>query len=158
MKRLLLILLLTGCVSNPKGELAGDRVAVTIEGLGSIQYVKSEYTKNLKALGYTVYNLTHTYNKPIVADVCIGHSFGGGRLMRNDVKCKLVITLDAREWNASNNDSYVSEHAKHFNLYQTSGLRGYVIVGAVNKEIKNCSHTRMPKCVTVEIMDILNKQ
>lgn len=155
-KKLLLILLLTGCVSTLKTSVTGTKTAVLIEGLGSAPTVKNAYNEYLKSLGYTVYNTNHTEKKLIKANLCIGHSFGGGRLMRDDVTCDIVITMDAREWNASKNDSYVTKHKVHYNFYQQSGPRGYPVEGAVNKDMGRVGHMSLPKASFNYVSEILN--
>lgn len=156
LKILLMVFLLIGCVTNPKTPLVGEKVAVTVEGLGDYPYVENAYTKELEAMGYTVYNLNYKFEKPIEAHVCIGHSFGGGRLMKFDVSCEIAFTLDAREWRFKNNDSYFSHYPKHYNFWeQRSLLRGYPIGNAINIEIKDASHIRLPRAAKSQILSIL---
>ena len=136
--------MLSACVSNPASI---TKKMITVEGLGSLPYLAKQYPN--------AQHLNWKYKGPIRADICLGHSFGAGRLMRDDVKCGIVITLDAREWKASQNSKYVSTHSKHYNFYQTSGLRGYPIKNAVNKKVTGTSHTDLPRAAKDMVKEIL---
>jgi len=155
-----IVTFMTSCsaINNPTHPYISGKKAILVEGLASynIGFVRNAYKDDLERLGYAVFSEPYTVQGPIKADLCIGHSFGAGRLMRSDVSCDLVITMDAREWKASNNDSYISKHIKHYNFYQSGSFRGYPIKGAINKEIKGVSHVGLPKKVKDDVMKKIN--
>lgn len=142
------------CVGTLKTPVTGHQTAILVEGLGSAPYLKNALNAGLEKQGYTVYNTNWKHSGTIKATVCIGHSFGGGRLMKLDVECGTVITLDAREWNASKNDSYVSIYKTHYNFWEDQDLlRGYTIQNAINRKIKS-SHIGLPKAASPQVLEI----
>ena len=125
--------------------------------MGDLPIAKKTYKDRLEKLGFKVFSLNYKYKGPVKADICMGHSFGGGRLMKNDVECALVFTFDAREWKFTNNDSYVSNHALHYNFFQTRGLRGYPIKKAHNFEIIDRGHMRLPEQSCGHVLEIIKR-
>lgn len=153
----LLMWMLVACVQDPKSIPEGDRVAILSEGLGDQPFLANALREGLVKQGYTVISTTYKYKGPIKAKVCAGHSFGGGRMMRNDVTCDIVLTFDAREWDASKNDSYKTRHKVHYNFWEKQDLlRGYPIEGAVNIEVK-ANHIGLPKAAATKALEITAK-
>lgn len=120
-----------------------------IEGLGSFLFYKhlsGALESSLRELGHQVEVYPWDIKKMPPVDVIIGHSFGAGYAIKNQLKCQTLITLDARRWDFWNN--YKMERhfncKMHFNYYQDRGLRGYRIEGAFNMKIHRTSHTRLP--------------
>lgn len=154
-------MLATSCTSTKVVESGTGKTAILVEGLASYTagFVRNNYKTELEELGYTVYSEPYTTNKPIKADVCIGHSFGGGAVINKFIFCKLLITMDPREWKASNNDNYVSpcidNECQHYNFWEEKDLlRGYPVAGAINKKISS-SHVALPGTIKSEILDII---
>jgi len=135
-----------------------ENSAYLVEGLASYEagYVRKAYASDLEALGYVVHSVPYTFKGVIKAALCIGHSFGGGRLMRADVHCKVMITMDARSWKSSMNDKYVTTQKIHHNYYQSGMFSGHPIKGAMNTNITGVSHIGLPKKVKSQVMEGIN--
>jgi hypothetical protein len=120
------------------------RIAL-IEGLGSYYYgrhLSKVLETPLREMGNTVITYPWDVQTLPLMDVIIGHSFGAGYAIKRNHRCKLLITLDARRWDFWNNSRLASPSnaGMHVNYYQTSGLRGYPIEGAVNFKTPATSH------------------
>lgn len=137
------------------------RIAL-IEGLGAYHFTKflrRAYKDKLEELGHTVVVYPWTVKTIPMFDVIISHSMGAGYAIRNNHKCKLLITMDARVWDFWNNSKLVkpSNAKHHMNIYQTKGFRGYEIDGAFN--VLNLeswvTHTNLPKNSLNRVLFIL---
>lgn len=126
------------------------RSCILIEGLFSHKkgYVRNVFQKPLEARGYKVYSEPWNTKRELKADICIGHSFGAGRLLRDLVECETLITMDARYWDFYNNSKYlrpaISTCSNHYNFYQKIPLRGHPVRSAHNFDLGFCGHTRLP--------------
>lgn len=148
MKYIILILLLSACVSNPKSI---TKEMVTVEGLGGAPYLASQFPK--------ADNLNRHYPHRLKAKTCIIHSCGWD-VVKDGADCDLLITLDARTCVIGKSNKTFKKPpgvGKHYAFYQKSGLRGWPINKAVNIEVLNVSHTGLPKKVKPEMLKIIEE-
>jgi hypothetical protein len=122
---------------------------ILIEGLASYRlgFLRKAYKDIFEAKGFEVVSLPYTAKGPFIADIVIGHSFGGGKILRDGAKARAVITLDPRYWDFWNNQNQTAfqldiSHA--LNCYQKSGLRGYPVNGMNNHYFGGVGHTQLP--------------
>ena len=116
------------------------------EGLMGIfgNWLTRGHIRKLKKLGYDCERRSWLSKKEIhdPTVIVISHSFGADAAFRNTKKCRLLITLDYRRVLLKQNATHLG-HENHLNMYQTKGMRGYVIEGAKNIAMNKISHLRM---------------
>lgn len=142
------------CATIDKSPTIKGKSAILVNGLMSNNagYLTKPYKADLEALGYKVYSEAWTTKRPIQANVCLCHSFGGNTCLVKYIKCDLLVTFDARSGKPSNNSKYVSPAENHYNYYQSGAFSGHPIKGAMNTNVTDVSHIRLPAAVSVEVM------
>lgn len=157
MRIVLLFFIFTGCVWNQDfPRLPEKPLAITVEGLGSVGYVKDAYTADLERKGYQVINLNWKYKKRLKADVCIVHSCGW-MVVKDGADCQKLFSLDARRCDSFVNTGFLKPPgvSLHVSFYQTIPLRGYPIKGAENRNLGATGHISLPAKAKPEILSFL---
>jgi hypothetical protein len=139
-----------------------NKKALLIEGLFSYRlgFVREVFKKPLEEMGFEVESIPWTDAKKYVTRsqmLIIAHSFGAGYALQYKLPCDLLVTLDARRWDAWNNSKLVAPYPHTLNFFQTSGLRGYKIEGATNANMGRVGHTRLPKACKEPVINFTSQ-
>ncbi len=133
------------------------KTVILIEDLWSFKkgHLRNAYQKPLEDMGYKVTSVPWTTKEPLFAGVIIAHGFGAGKVFRTPISCKLLITIDAREWLMWRSQKYRKPWGveQHFNYYQTNKSRGWIVDEARNYGDKHISHTELPQHFSRPVLD-----